>query len=336
MTIKLLQKDYHNLFEEAELTHPPVSCDEFETIFYYPKQLGEGYQRSIQLRRELYLDIESYYTGEQVQVKSFDREHPIEFKFIIKGDTLINGDWFRCGETVLYGSGLCLGDVIDYLPQQNRLELTIHLSPEQLKTLILGDSHFLPETLTPLFRDCNSLIYSCHQFTTPAMQLVIRQILNCPYQGLMKRLYLESKVMELITLRLEQFLQDSRTISPFGSLQTDDIDRIYEAKTLLIQQLDQPPSVEALARKVGLNRRKLNDGFREVLGTTPFSYLRNYRLEQARQLLATSELSVEEIALKVGYLSRGNFATAFRKKFGMNPKPYQLQQRNCTSGEKVC
>jgi len=168
------------------------------------------------------------------------------------------------------------------------------------------------------------------------MQLVIRQILNCPYQGLMKRIYLESKVMELITLRLEQFLQDSRTISPFGSLQTDDIDRIYEAKTLLIQQLDQPPSVEALARKVGLNRRKLNDGFREVLGTTPFSYLRNYRLEQARQLLATSELSVEEIALKVGYLSRGNFATAFRKKFGMNPKPYQLQQRNCTSGEKVC
>ncbi|NJN39551.1 MAG: helix-turn-helix transcriptional regulator [Acaryochloridaceae cyanobacterium CSU_3_4] len=94
------------------------------------------------------------------------------------------------------------------------------------------------------------------------------------------------------------------------------------------QNLEHPPSLPELARQVGLNRRKLNEGFQYLFGTTPFGSLRSDRLTQAKALLMNSELSIESVAKQVGYADRSAFAAAFRKQFGVNPKAYQLQQNH--------
>jgi AraC family transcriptional regulator, transcriptional activator of the genes for pyochelin and ferripyochelin receptors len=70
-----------------------------------------------------------------------------------------------------------------------------------------------------------------------------------------------------------------------------------------------------------------------VFKTTPFAYLRQYRLEQARQLLMDSEISIEQVVKAVGYSDRSRFAVAFRKQFGINPKSYQMQCRK--SGDLI-
>ncbi|MEL6332487.1 MAG: helix-turn-helix transcriptional regulator, partial [Cyanobacteria bacterium J06626_26] len=85
------------------------------------------------------------------------------------------------------------------------------------------------------------------------------------------------------------------------------------------------------ARKVGTNRLKLNQGFHQVYGTTPFRYLRACRLTQARRLLTTSDLPVESVAAAVGYSSRNHFAKAFRQQVGLNPKTFQMQAWQCAS-----
>jgi len=82
-----------------------------------------------------------------------------------------------------------------------------------------------------------------------------------------------------------------------------------------------------LARLAGLNDYKLKAGFRQVFGTTVFGYLRQQRLEQARQLLQAQEISVTEAAATVGYSSQGHFAAAFRKQFGINPKDLRAGQK---------
>ncbi|MBW4442399.1 MAG: helix-turn-helix transcriptional regulator [Plectolyngbya sp. WJT66-NPBG17] len=53
--------------------------------------------------------------------------------------------------------------------------------------------------------------------------------------------------------------------------------------------------------------------------------MHDYRLEQAQQLLASGEMNVSEVASATGFESRSYFSIAFRKKFGMNPKDYQMQ-----------
>lgn len=162
---------------------------------------------------------------------------------------------------------------------------------------------------------------------TPAMERVLQQILQCPYHGAVKRLYLESKVIELIALRLNQILTEPRDISSCHSLKPEDLDRVYYAREVLLRQIDCPPTLIELARQVGLNDFKLKRGFRQVFGTTVFGYLHQHRLEKARQLLEVGNLKASEVAKKVGFRDRSYFASAFRKKFGLNPSDYQRQSR---------
>ncbi|MEH2274131.1 MAG: helix-turn-helix domain-containing protein [Nostoc sp.] len=51
-------------------------------------------------------------------------------------------------------------------------------------------------------------------------------------------------------------------------------------------------------------------------------YLHDYRMEQARQLLLSRQMKIEQVAQKVSYANRSRFASTFRKKYGVNPKAY--------------
>lgn len=169
-----------------------------------------------------------------------------------------------------------------------------------------------------------SLFHAARHPITSAMEQVIGQILSCPYQGISRRTYLKGKAMKLVSLYLEALVQ------PHSSSSTD-LDCIYQAAAILSKQLASPPTVEALVRQVGTNRLYLNQGFHQVYGTTPYGYLRECRLWKARQLLLTSDLSIGEVAATVGYAYRSHFATAFRQRMGLNPKPFQMEAWRCAS-----
>ncbi|MDZ7960271.1 MAG: AraC family transcriptional regulator [Aulosira sp. DedQUE10] len=157
---------------------------------------------------------------------------------------------------------------------------------------------------------------------TRQMRRVLREILQCPYQGLIKRMYLETKAVELITLHFQQFQEQDVHDHSLSAKNLSDIEKIYQAKEILLSNLENPPSLIELARQVGLNDFKLKCGFRQVFGTSAFKYLHDYRLEKAKQLLVSGEMNVAEVAFRVGFDSRSYFALAFRKKFGLNPKQY--------------
>jgi AraC-like DNA-binding protein len=165
------------------------------------------------------------------------------------------------------------------------------------------------------------------------MEVALQQILNCPYQGMMKRMYLESKVLELMVLLVEEDVAARQGEKDTFSLKPDDVERIHYAKEVLLRNLDNPPSLIELARQVGLNDCTLKRGFRLVFGTTVFGYLHHHRLEQARKLLVAGETSISQAARSVGFASRSYFASAFRKKFGINPKEFLLA--NCRSSMKI-
>lgn len=207
--------------------------------------------------------------------------------------------------------------------------MDIHLKPDLLKSLIgmgsgSGQGNLferLPSDMQRIIAGDPDLFLSPIQAITPAIQVALQQLLNCPYQGVVKQLYLESKTLELLSLWLEQAV--SGNFAPEQapcSRNSDEIDRVYHAKEILTQQMDNPPCLMDLARQVGLNDCTLKRKFRQVFGTTVFGYLHNYRMEQARSLLLENQLSVMGIAHQVGYNNLCAFSTAFRKKFGVSPR----------------
>ena len=110
-------------------------------------------------------------------------------------------------------------------------------------------------------------------------------------------------------------------------LQPDQLNRVYYAQEILLKSLSNPPSLMELARQVGMCDYNLKRGFKEAFGTTVFGYLRDRRLEKAQQLLLEQEMTVASVAQTVGYDSHASFTTAFKRKFGVSPKAYQISVR---------
>lgn len=165
-----------------------------------------------------------------------------------------------------------------------------------------------------------AILYNSSQITL-AQQQILQQILEWPYQGIARHLYLEGKVLELLALHFNQVITGSPKVST-APLKARDVDRIYEARDILIQNAAAPPSLAELSRQVHLNELKLTKGFRQVFDTTVFGYLYDYRMQQACQLLQTGNLNIQEVARSVGYASRSSFVAAFKKKFKVAPSFY--------------
>ena len=65
-------------------------------------------------------------------------------------------------------------------------------------------------------------------------------------------------------------------------------------------------------------------GFKEIYGDTVFGFLLSHRLDHARVLLDAAKLQVNEVAYQIGYSNPSHFIAAFKKKFGITPKKYLM------------
>ncbi|MGB3653782.1 MAG: AraC family transcriptional regulator, partial [Rivularia sp. (in: cyanobacteria)] len=209
----------------------------------------------------------------------------------------------------------------EWLAQERILKLDIHIEYSLFESLVLSRNDKLPDNFQDIIDKTNiDTNYFQVGRTTPQMKTILRQILNCPYQGLTRQLYLEAKVLELMALRLED-LQDAKPFNSTTNLKSEQIDSIYQARDIIISNFSNPPSLLALARQVNLNDCTLKKGFQQIFGTTVFGYLHDYRMERAKELLLEAN-AVSQVARTVGYVSRSAFVRAFSKRFGANPSVY--------------
>ncbi|WP_343667806.1 AraC family transcriptional regulator [Chitinophaga sp.] len=154
---------------------------------------------------------------------------------------------------------------------------------------------------------------------TARMLMILDDIRNCQFQGGHKKLFLQSKVIELLALQCEQQEQAEAVRRERFALSAVDRERIYYARDFLLTHMQAPPSLTELSRAAGINEFKLKNGFRLVFDNTVYGYLNDHKMEHARQLLQSPAQSVTQIAEQLGFSSVQHFSTAFRKKFGVSP-----------------
>ena len=91
----------------------------------------------------------------------------------------------------------------------------------------------------------------------------------------------------------------------------------------LTEHYDLPLTVNQLAEMENYNVTYYNDWFKQQTGCSPSFYLRRIRIEKAQELLRTTEMSMTEIAVMVGYSSNSTFTRAFHTITHMTPKEYR-------------
>ena len=104
-------------------------------------------------------------------------------------------------------------------------------------------------------------------------------------------------------------------------------DPIQHALEHLRQDPKNLPTMHALAEHVGFSDRHLRRAFAAQTGTTPRRYLTECRLEQATHLLATTRLTVDRIARRLGYKTGTQFGRVFRQFRGLTPIAYRARSR---------
>jgi AraC family transcriptional regulator len=90
---------------------------------------------------------------------------------------------------------------------------------------------------------------------------------------------------------------------------------------------DADVSLAALASEAGLSRFHFCRAFKESTGLSPHAWLRQYRLEQAMNMLRDTDASVVSVAAELGYSTQTAFAAAFRKLTGETPSDWRKRTR---------
>lgn len=98
---------------------------------------------------------------------------------------------------------------------------------------------------------------------------------------------------------------------------------VRKALTLLASRLSERWTVERLARELGLSRAALARRFSSATGTSPLRYLQAQRIAEAERLLSNSDLTLSEIARRVGYESEFAFNRAFKRLRGVAPGQFR-------------
>ena len=146
------------------------------------------------------------------------------------------------------------------------------------------------------------------------------EIFNSPYANSLDKLYIEAKTLDLIYTEFNTLFKEKENTKNIIKLSSADKEAIYHAKELLSNQIHNPPTIAQLAKSVAINELKLKTGFHRYFNETPYNISLEYRLQEAKKLLETSEYNINEIALKVGYKYVQSFSNAFLKRFGVRPK----------------
>ncbi|MEO3823685.1 helix-turn-helix transcriptional regulator [Actinomadura sp. B10D3] len=110
-------------------------------------------------------------------------------------------------------------------------------------------------------------------------------------------------------------------------LDTGLLRRMRLARDTMDREWAGPIDVAAVAARAGYSRYHFVRLFSEVYGETPGAYLARRRIERAQDLLRTTDLTVTEICMLVGFTSLGTFCTRFKQEAGMTPTAFRRWAR---------
>ncbi len=139
----------------------------------------------------------------------------------------------------------------------------------------------------------------------------------------LKSVYYKAKILELLSYCFDVPTDSLYEACPFLK-EKDNVEKIKLARNILIDRMNQPPSLKELAKEIGMNEYNLKIGFRSVYGLPPFRYLQEHKLTHSKHLLKEGQMQVSEVAYAVGYKSASHYIEAFRKKFGNTPRKFMM------------
>ncbi len=291
----------------------------YQDKFLLPKG-NVSYKQHI-VREELSILEGSYCMNQDIRLGGKGTDEVLEMYFNLSSKSIYYKNKIITTDVVPLMSGNLI-----YIPQSDEhmhigLEkdvayttFDLHL-PKNMLMQYAGESRILDDFLEEITLKRSASLCPNQIRVNSAVYAVIQTIQQCNYIGLTRKIFLESKVFELIALAYNGLERNQDPVK----LSSADQQFIHYAAQLIKDHLDNPYTIIQLARKVGINQTKLKDGFKVLYGTTVFNYMQTLRMNKAHASLLSTHLSIYEISLASGFKNTSNFSASFKKVFGYSP-----------------
>lgn len=295
------------------------------------ERLKKTFRNEIELREGLKLMINDYKLKKGVIVDFNILNSPLEFVFCLSGkiSVLVNTNQDKTENininkamNLIFSFPASSGKIV-ITPEEPVKIISLHISPDFLRDFIDKDLKMIPAEISNFINgdENNSFIYN--STISPDMYVAINQIFDCRFKGLVRKMYLESKALELMTLQLAELYKMFNSEQKKLKLSDSDLVQINKVKSYLTENLNKSVTLKELSELACMSHTKLNFCFKTEYGVTVFEFLRNHRLEYSRFLLTQGHLNITEIVYEAGWSNPSHFSKEFLKHYGVNPKTYQ-------------
>ena len=207
-------------------------------------------------------------------------------------------------------------DILFNLPPNSEL-ISVLISIEYFHNLFSIEGNFLFNFNS--FKIGKPIIEPKEISTT--IKIILNQLITKQTNETLRPIFIKGKVYELLSYYFSTHTETETENCPYIANE-ETVTKIKHAKQLIIEEMNNPPSLNDLAKKVGLNIKKLKTDFKDFYGVPVFTFLLNYKMELAKTLLQEQQLNVNEIALQLGYSTSSHFIAAFKRKYKITPKQF--------------
>jgi AraC-like DNA-binding protein len=161
-------------------------------------------------------------------------------------------------------------------------------------------------------------MWDASKVISPKLHEIIEGIMLCNYTGAIKKAFLESKVVEILS-HLFTIINEEENTKISEDVNANDYLKIVAVEKILKTQFKEKHTLASISAEVGLNDFKLKKQFKMVFNTTVFNYLTQVRMDYAKQLIAEKDCSISSVSEELGYKNPQHFTVAFKKTFGYLP-----------------
>ena len=243
----------------------------------------------------------------------------LELSYLINGERIIKID--RLGYDLVYESQesymVYLSNIsgsIHYYKERPFKEIKIRMTSDFIIKHKLAKYHAMDQQY-----GLHTLSKNFARPLCPRTQEILAEIVSDRQDGLPKRLFLESRALELLSLQLTHDTSKTEKNTHKDPL----VKKLYAIRKIVSSDLRQSYTITQLARLTGLNDSTLKKDFKRIFGTTLFEYVMELKMTKARQLLISSDKTIYEIAEQVGYKNATHFSAAFKRIEGLSPNAYR-------------
>lgn len=297
-----------------------------------PKECGSGSIGGINFPMGIGVIYYSCTFNEDVVIK-FDVSdiHPAKFLYCKEGylrhafmndDTAHELDQFQSAIVASEGTS---GHQIQFKGGVKTEVGSLEIDRRKFKSQIACDLKTVSPSLRKLFEDTKAKRRFHHEGEYSAeLNYIMGQIARFSGAGLVRRMYLHAKALEILTEQINQYSDDRKAEKNQNLIRQSELIKIQRLSDEISNNLTSDLSILSLTVKTGLNENKLQAGFKLLYNNTVKGFLKKVRMNTARDLLVNTEYNISEIVHLIGLSNGGYFSKLFREEFGMAPTEYRL------------